>query len=213
MQPNWAEENLQVIRTLMERAGLYRRALAPVMLLVGFVGIGSAIGARYCLVNTYGGFFRWWDWTCLIAFFVALGFARQQAWRAKEPLLTPPTKRVAAALMAPYLIGLVASIPFRSIVSVRFQNPDDWFLVHYLVGFWLMLHGSALNAAGMFISLGVRRLGWVFLLAGAAVIVNTVYRVFYQIAEPHILMGLTFGGFHLLAGIYLYFTEKREPTP
>ena len=31
MEPNWAAEHLQVIRTLMERSALYRRALAPIM--------------------------------------------------------------------------------------------------------------------------------------------------------------------------------------
>ncbi len=45
METNWAAEQLQTIRTLMERSAVYRRALAPIMLFVGFVGVlAAAIG-------------------------------------------------------------------------------------------------------------------------------------------------------------------------
>ena len=43
MKPDWAEENLQTIRTLMERSAVYRRALAPIMLFAGAVGAAAAI--------------------------------------------------------------------------------------------------------------------------------------------------------------------------
>ena len=43
MQTDWASENLQVIRTLMERSAVYRRALAPVMGLVGATGIAAGV--------------------------------------------------------------------------------------------------------------------------------------------------------------------------
>ena len=51
MQTDWASENLKVIRTLMERSAVYRRALAPVMGLAGATGIaagalGAALGFR-----------------------------------------------------------------------------------------------------------------------------------------------------------------------
>ena len=47
MQTDWASENLQVIRTLMERGAVYRRALAPVM------GAGRADG--HCRGGAGGG--------------------------------------------------------------------------------------------------------------------------------------------------------------
>ena len=47
MEPNDAAENLQVIRTLMERSAVYRRALAPVMLAVGLIGsVAAPIGVQ-----------------------------------------------------------------------------------------------------------------------------------------------------------------------
>ncbi len=42
MEPKWAEENLQTIRTLMERSAVYRRALAPIMLFAGLLGVTAA---------------------------------------------------------------------------------------------------------------------------------------------------------------------------
>jgi len=42
MEPKWAEENLQTIRTLMERSALYRRALAPILLFAGTLGVTAA---------------------------------------------------------------------------------------------------------------------------------------------------------------------------
>ena len=42
MESNWAAEQLQTIRTLMERSAVYRRALAPIMLFVGFAGVLTA---------------------------------------------------------------------------------------------------------------------------------------------------------------------------
>ena len=43
MEPNWAAEHLQVIRTLMERSAIYRRALTPIMLLLGSFGVLASI--------------------------------------------------------------------------------------------------------------------------------------------------------------------------
>ena len=51
MESNWAEENLQTIRTLMERSAVYRRALAPIMLFAGALGAGG--GSRRTFVSVW----------------------------------------------------------------------------------------------------------------------------------------------------------------
>ena len=43
METKWAVDNLQTIRTLMERSALYRRALAPIMILAGTIGIAGGL--------------------------------------------------------------------------------------------------------------------------------------------------------------------------
>ena len=42
MEKNWASDHLHTIRTLMERSALYRRALAPVMIAAGVLGMAGA---------------------------------------------------------------------------------------------------------------------------------------------------------------------------
>ena len=60
MEPNWAADNLQVIRTLMERTALYRRALAPVMLLAGTIGVVAAAGGLALHLDTLRAFVGYW---------------------------------------------------------------------------------------------------------------------------------------------------------
>ena len=55
MESNWAAENLQTIRTLMERSAVYRRALAPVMTYVGVVGIIGGVAGQLLGMTNGGG--------------------------------------------------------------------------------------------------------------------------------------------------------------
>ena len=61
---------------------------------------------------------------------------------------------------------------------------------------------------------GMRWFGWLFVLAGFGLIACLVadidlLSVFHS---PHLLMATTFGGLHLAYGIYLYFTEQKNPV-
>jgi hypothetical protein len=214
MQPNWAEENLQVIRTLMERAGLYRRALAPVTLTVGLFGVVGAFVGEMLAVSSPRSFVLLWFGVASMAIGLTLVIVRRQALRSEESFWTPPTRQVCHAMMPPLTAGfLLAALP---IVDFAGSNAA---IVY--VSMWLLLYGCALHSAGQVISRGVRLLGWAFVLG--AVVTGSVAAKFFGWTSmnmesatwlrPHWLMGATFGGFHLVAAVYLYFTEKREPTP
>src|SRR4026207_940021 len=60
MDNNWASENLQVIRTLMERSTLYRLALAPISLLTGVLGTGAAALGWFLKIESARGFVGYW---------------------------------------------------------------------------------------------------------------------------------------------------------
>ena len=60
MESNWATEHLQAIRTLMERAAVYRRALAPIMLLTGIVGLSAASMGWLLKIDSPGAFIAYW---------------------------------------------------------------------------------------------------------------------------------------------------------
>lgn len=214
MQPNWAEENLQVIRTLMERAGLYRRALAPVMLSVGILGLAGWYFGNSLRLDAFREFVAFWFGVAAVAIAVSLLIIRRQALRSAEPFWTAPTKRVIQAMLPALTAG------FLMVVSSCLAGLDTSSSTGFVVG-WPMLYGCALHSAGQFISRGVRLLGWGFILA--AIVIGHMHlhspmgygpdgRLSFWL-QPHAMMGLTFGGLHLLAGIYLYFTEKREQMP
>jgi len=209
MNPNWAEENLQTIRTLMERSALYRRALAPIMLFAGFVGVlAAAVGILLHLDSTTAFDYLWQD-TAMFAGAGAFLIARRQSFRDKEPLWSPPARRVVQAMLPSWLAGLIGALVFQ-VVAV-----SDSQLIWWLPPIWMVLYGLALYGAGFFMPRGIRLFGWLFLLSGLATLVmltikNTV-STFPPLIYAHYLMGFFFGVLHLAYGIYLYLTEKKNP--
>ena len=207
MQPNWAEENLQVIRTLMERAGLYRRALAPVMLAVGGLGVVGGVVGQAIEIKTYGWSVLFWAVVCFLASLSALLISRKQALRCGEVFWSSPTRRVATALLP----CLLAAAGLTLVVALRAPGQSSG--LEALPPIWMAFYGCALHAAGFFVARGMRLLGWAF-IAGAVMNCNVLTAAGSLAAlSPHYTMGIAFGGLHLLAAAYLYFTEKPEVKP
>jgi len=157
METKWAVDNLQTIRTLMERSALYRRALAPIMILAGTIGIaGGLIGWR-CHIESNRGFVWLWLGVAALALAGALFLVRRQALKDSEPFWSPPPRRVGQAMLPAFLVGLVLAV-FMIVVggSVEYR---EWQL--FLVVLWSWLYGCAVHAAGFFIPRGVRWLGWI----------------------------------------------------
>lgn len=205
MEPNAAEENLQVIRTLMERSALYRRALAPVMLTAGLLGLNGALAGHRLQLTSLGAFVGFWFVIAAVTILASLLIVRRQALSSAEPFWTPPTRRVTRAMLPPLVAGLLVTLCWLKAGDAKL-NPGGLVLI------WCLLHGCALHSAGLFSSRGVRTLGWGFIVA--AILLGYLQIAYASQSNlfwlrPHAVMGLTFGGLHGLAGIYLYFTEKR----
>src|SRR5512145_2999997 len=98
MESNWAAEHLQVIRTLMERSALYRRALAPIMTFVGVVGSSAALAGCIVRIESLTSFVGYWFAVAGLSLTGSFLLVRRQALRAAEPFWSPPTRRVALAL-------------------------------------------------------------------------------------------------------------------
>jgi hypothetical protein len=205
MESNWAAEHLQVIRTLMERSALYRRALAPIMTYTGAVGLAG--GALGCLlgISSPAAFLGLWAGLGILALAGAFLLVRRQALSAAEPFWSPPTRRVAQALLPPLFAGSVAGVLALVTPGWRFLEP--W----ALPAFWMLLYGCALTAAGFFMHRGIKLLGWLFILCGCALMaLQGRAEAWMTLASGHWVMGGAFGGLHLAYGIYLYFTEPRR---
>ena len=205
MNPNWAEENLQTIRTLMERSAVYRRALAPIMLICGISGLAGGVVGWQWQINSNQGFVFVWVITAIFALSCSTLLVRQQALRESEPFWSPPTRRVVQALAPSFLIGAVSAG-----VLAKWEN--EVMTKEILVLVWCLSFGTGIHAAGFFMPRGMRWFGWAFVLAGCGLIAGLVAEVdlLRMFHSPHLLMAAVFGGLHLVYGCYLYLTEKGK---
>jgi hypothetical protein len=205
MNPKWAEDNLQTIRTLMERSALYRRALAPVMLVCGIAGLAGGVVGWLGKFDSYAAFVAVWAGTAVFALSCSLLLMRRQALKDSEPFWSAPTRRIAQAMTPSFLIGAVISVLLFALGDVKASN-----VIAVLV--WCLMYGCGIHAAGFFMPRGIRWFGWVFILVGlvlvACLFTNAV--LFWEFSTLHLLMAAIFGGLHLAYGIYLYFTEKKN---
>lgn len=211
MEPKWAEENLQTIRTLMERSALYRRALAPVMMLAGVMGIGGGLAGWQLKLEADTSFILFWLAVAAIALVGALLLVRRQALKDSEPFWSPPTRRVGQALLPAFAVGLMIAL---FVVGLgRFTGAQSNGLQILVILLWVWFYGCAVHAAGFFMPRGVRWLGWIFIIIGGLLLAS-LYVAEGALARmpPHLLMGGIFGGLHLAYGIYLYFTEPKTPV-
>src|SRR4029078_3007233 len=110
MDPNWAAEHLQVIRTLMERSGLYRRALAPIMIFNGVIGIAAGFLGWSLKISSVQVFLGFWAGTAMLGLAGSFFLVRRQALKDSEPFWSPPTRRIAQALLPPLFIGGVLDL-------------------------------------------------------------------------------------------------------
>ncbi|HEV2691436.1 MAG TPA: hypothetical protein VG347_00920 [Verrucomicrobiae bacterium] len=208
MNPKWAEENLQTIRTLMERSALYRRALAPIMLLAGSLGIAAACSGILLHFDSMQSFGILWLSTAVVVFAGTFAIARRQAIKDREIFWSSPTRRVAIALLPPLLVGFVlGGLPIIS-------DPAGSDAEVLPAAAWILFYGCALHSAGFFMPRGIKVFGWVFMASACGLLIKELCAAqsYPQQLDGHCLMGFFFGGLHLAYGIYLYFTEKKNPA-
>ena len=209
MESNWATEHLQTIRTLMERSAVYRRALAPVMLMTGTVGLVAA-GLGWALgIDAPQGFIGYWLGVGVFALIAAFLLARRQALKAAESFWSPPTRRVTQALTPPLAAGLLIGIGlFFQVGSVDAQTAANLSLLWLPLG-WTVLYGCAIHAAGFFMPRGMKLFGWVIIVAGCVCFTLGAPARLSRGVYGHGVMGFFFGLLHLAYGLYLGFTEKK----
>jgi len=192
MNAQHAEQNLAVIRTLMERSALYRRALGPIFLVTGGIGVLAALAGLILPMESRAGFLGLWIAAAVVAIVVAVLMTRRQALRDREPLWSAPARRVAHAMLPPLLVGAALTAVVGEIFVV--------------MPVWMILYGCALHATGFVTPRAVRWLGAAFMAAG--VISLAIFGIWYSARAAAGLMGATFGGLHLLCGLYLTTTQK-----
>ncbi len=204
MDPNWATDHLQVIRTLMERSALYRRAMAPLMAYTGIIGLAAGLTGALIELSDARSFAVYWSAIAGVALAGSLVLVRRQALRDREPFWSPPARRVGQSMLPALVIGglagLLSILPARAGTSV---SPGV-----FLPELWMCLYGAALCAAGCFMRRGIKVFGWVFIAAGMGCWgAGLAWPEVLSFASGNLLMAGAFGGLHLAYGIYLFFSE------
>lgn len=186
-----AEENLRVIRSLMEKATIYRAISAPAALLGGTISVIVAMAA-------WGGFLPVGltftaTWLAVLAFTSAanLWLLRRDAHRRGEVFVSPGMRLALRAMLPALLAGGLCLF-----LEAEGGAP-------LLATMWLLLYGVSLLAAAHFAPSSVRVLGRVFFATGALLLLGGAlvfdwWRGTHQESAAHLLMGATFGLFHLI---------------
>ena len=169
METNWAAEHLQVIRTLMERSAVYRRALAPIMIFNGVLGVGGALVGMAMDLDQPQKFIGFWVVVALIGLAGSFFLVRRQALKASEPFWSPPTRRVTQAMLPALAAG-----GFITVIAFFNMNAAPPGL-HQVLGMlwlpaaWVILYGCAFHAAGFFMPRGMKIFGWAMIVGGCVV--------------------------------------------
>ena len=192
----------------MERSAVYRRALAPVMIFAGALGVVAAIAGIFFHLDSMRTFGALWLGTAVVAVAGAFLIARRQAIEGQGGVFwSPPTRRMAQALSPP----LTCRNRFIALHSYLLGTTDEIF-TEWLAFFWILFYGCAIHAAGFFMPPhGMKWFGWLFILF-ASLILFLMAIVVPPINDfsAHWLMGFFFGVLHLAYGVYLYLTEKKN---
>lgn len=189
----------------MERSAIYRRALAPIVLALGALGLAAAVVGWFLNLQSARAFVGYWSGVGALAVSGAYLMARQQALKDAEAFWSAPTRRVTQALLPPLFVGFTINVAAGFFADGKSES------IWWLVPAWMALYGCALHAAGFFMPRGMKVFGWGFILMGCGVAVwLSLARIFPSIRVAHLVMGSSFGGLHLAYGGYLYFTERRK---
>ena len=200
---NWAEENLKIIRNLMEHAALYRRALAPVAIIVGILGLIAAAFAHAVNWTEPNHFTTYWMGVAVVSVLTALLLIRSQALSGGEKFWSPPTRRVAQAMAPMLAVGLGLGL------LELLHAPTDRNCIR-LVALWMILYGGALHSAGFFMQRGLRLFGWLFVIIGISCLFISEYGQTSWLvdSQAHWVMGWAFGLNNLVYGLYLKLTAE-----
>lgn len=203
------DERARLVSSLLERAEIYRALFARIALLTGAFStvvafgtylnnetkfsIGRAVRARE--------FVTLWIAILVFEIIVSLFFLAREARRNGRPFLSAEFK-FALNQLKPFLI-----------IPIAFTG---WFFTTGYLGaqelnlvvVWIAFYGLMLLSTLPFAPRAIPGLGWAFLLTSLAVpVVANLIEGYISIDVPNVLMGATFGLYHL---IYAAFNWRRK---
>lgn len=206
-----ALENLRVIRSLMEKAHIYRAISAPAALVGGvlsFVGFFCCTTLMKGIAMLPAEFLKVWITILVITGSLNLLLLARDAKRRGQKFVSDGMKAALKTLAPPLLAGGVVGIGLVV-----------WLHAYTMAALiWIVCYGLALLATASFSPSSLIRLGWLFLISGLILFclwaANGDVRL---IPEDEGIAGFamasTFGLLHIGYGLAVLFSKKPEPLP
>ena len=209
-----ALENLRIIRSLMERAHIYRAVSAPAALIGGLMAVAASAWPVWHAL-THNGEAVISDTIFLTVWLVILGIASvlntvllaRESARSGQPFVSGGMRMALRAIAPPMLVGGCVSIG----LIVCLHN------LALAAILWILCYGLALLATAGFSPRSLTRLGWAFIIAGLAIFTGwAVYRdvdlLTSDMGIASLAMGLNFGLLHIAYAVAVFLRPKHQPT-
>jgi len=178
-----ALDNLQFIRSAMERAGSFTAVPGWGMVVVGCTALAATwLGLRQARAADW---LAVWLGEAVLAVVVGGAALVQKARAANDPLLSGPARRFGLSFLPPLLVGALLTIALY-----RAQ------LFALMPGAWLLLYGTAVATAGAFSVRVVPLMGACFMVLGAAALFTPFH------GWPW-FMAAGFGGLNIVFGLVI----------
>jgi len=211
-----ALDHLRVIRTLMERASIYRAVSAPAALIGGLLSLGVAIfGFKQNIftkdMTTVSNTFRSheflfaWLGVLVITSIINLFLLMREAGGKGQPFITDGLRMALRAIVPPLLTG--------GVLGVCLIWFDEQLELAALV--WILCYGLAMQATVSFAPRSIIWLARIFLIAGQALTISYYALGGLGMFQRHeapasLFLGLTFGLFHIVYGIAVFLSKPKS---
>jgi hypothetical protein len=178
-----AIDNLEFIRDAMERSTEFTAVPGYGGVLMGATAVGASFIAS--VQSGYRGWLIVWLVEACLAFSIGLLMMWQKSKLVETPLNSPPARKFARGFAPPIIAGII-------ITGLLYFNN----LFGHLPTIWLTLYGTAVVSGGAYSVKAVPVMGWLFVVLGAV-------SVFLPAAYGDWLMGVGFGGLHIIFGLII----------
>lgn len=213
MSPTQAAlDQLRVIRSLMEKAHIYRAVSAPAALLGGVLALTVSVWPVVHAAQTHGeaaysdaAFLGLWHGILAACTLLNMTLLAREAKRRDQPFVSDGMRTALKAVMPPLLVGGVLAAG----LVTWLHNLTLAALI------WVLCYGLALLATKNFAPKSLVRLGWAFVIAGLVLFLawaanDEVRNLRTDLGPASLVMALTFGLLHLVYATAVFASRPKS---